>query len=316
MEIYQIMIDLQLGTGLEISKSSFVKETDETTFEQDVLTASMKLPVIVAFWGMQNPVCQQINSTLEKQVSTTNGKISLVKINIDNNAALAQAMQLETVPTIYVFFQGKPIDGFTGSKTEEEIAAFVDKINKLYGKGNEVSDSSAMSADEIKKIMTEADDFFQKEDYDEAMSNYNIVLEANNKNMDSLGGIGWCLLAHGDTESVREMLANLNAAQLKNSRLKGLKFVLSMEDKAKELAGMKELESKEDLQSLFDLSIHYLATGKFEKSTETLISILRKDRNWEDKKAHNFLLEIFEAFGEIHPLTSSGRRKLSSILFS
>jgi len=308
------MINLSLDTEAGVSKASFIKEIGEDRFEQEVLTASMKLPVIVSFVTAKNPLCEEILATLEKSVSSFNGKIILLKIDINKNPALAQAMQLETVPTIYGFFQGKPVDGFAGKKTAAEVSSFVEKINKLYAGDDD--DNSSMSVEELKKTLDEADVFFQENNYDEAMVDYNIVLEADSKNMEALGGIGWCLISGGDKESVKEMLGNLTAAELKNPRLKGLSFILSMEEKSAELEGIDILEEKEDAQSLFDLSICYLVESRFKDVIDALIDIIKQDKNWEDKKANKFLLEIFEAFGEFHPLTSYGRRKLSAILFS
>ena len=310
------MLDLQLGANRATSAVSFIKETDENNFEKDVLVASLQVPVIAYFWSVQSPLCQSLGAVIEKAVTAAAGSLRLVKVNIDRNMVLAQALQIETVPTVYVFFQGKPVDGFAGNKSAADTEAFIAKIIKAYGAPDTAADAKAMSSEEIKKLIGTADEFFQESKYDEAMADYSAVLEADSENMDALGGIGWCLLSQGDQDSVKEMLVNLSALQLKNPRLKGLQFMLTEAENSRALPAFEETAAKKDPQSCFDSARHYLAAGKFEQAVDTLIAIISKNREWEDRKAHKFLLEVFEALGEFHPLTSSGRRKLSAVLFS
>jgi putative thioredoxin len=194
-----------------------------------------------------------------------------------------QALRVQSVPTVYVFFQGKPVDGFAGSKPEAELRVMVEGLKKLSGGG--ANDDTAAIAEHVKKIMTEADGFFKQDSFNEAMERYSGALELDPNNMDALGGIGWCLLSQGDAESVREMLGQLTPEQLKAPRLQGLQYILSLGDEAK------------DIPALID----------------RLVAEVKKNRAGE---AREKLLKLFEALGNAHPLTAPGRRKLSTVLFS
>lgn len=313
------MIDLQLGTVSNTS-SSFIKDTDEIHFEQDVLAASMTQPVIVDFWAPWCMPCKQMMPMLEKAVTEAGGAVRMVKVNIDKNPGLAQALRVQSVPTVYAFFQAKPVDGFAGAKPESELRTFVEKLKKIAG-ALSPEEGGGLTAEEIKKLMGEADAFFQKSQYDMAMEKYSIALDAAPDNMEALGGIGWCLLSQGDADSVRDMLTHLTPEQLKSPRLQGLQFMLGLAGRTAGLESQDMLEKKvktapRDLQAQFDLALHYLASGRMEEGMDALTAVIRQDREWQEQKARKFLLEIFEALGNAHPLTLSGRRKLSAVLFS
>jgi putative thioredoxin len=317
------MMDLQLGIPSKTSATGFIKDTDELKFEQDVLTASMTHPVIVDFWAPWCAPCKQMMPALEKVVGEAAGAVLMVKVNIDQSPELAQALRIQSVPTVYAFFQGKPVDGFAGARSESDLRAFVVKLKALTGSAPAAAPENitALSAEQIKKIIGDAGQFFQQGKYEEAMGLYGGLLDADAENMDALAGIGWCLVAAGDMPGMREMLTQLAPEQLKSPRMKGLQFIAALETQAASLQDVSVLEQKllekpDNLQALFDLATQYLAAGQLEKGIETLISLIRKNRDWHDKKARILLLEIFEALGNAHPLTLSGRRKLSTVLFS
>lgn len=280
------MIDLQLGTQPKpAATASFIKDSDEATFEQDALAASLQKPVIVQFWATGSALCKPLMATLEKLVSEAGGAVALVKVNVSKSPGLAQALRIQSVPTVYVFYQGKPVDGFAGSKPEAELKLMVNELKKLGGTaGSEELDKAAM-AEQVKKLMTEADEFFRQSNLDAAMERYSGAMELDPENMDALGGIGWCLLGHGDADSVRDMLSQVLPEQLKAPRLKGLQYIIGLGDDAKDISGL----------------------------IDRLVADVKKDR---EGQARAKLLEIFEALGNAHPLTLPGRRKLSAVLFS
>jgi len=275
------MIDL-IGTQPKPSTASFIKDTDETHFEQDALQASMTKPVIVQFWSPGSASCKPLMAMLEKLVTEAAGAVLLAKVNINKSPGLVQALRIQSVPTVYIFYQGKPVDGFAGTKPEAELRALVDGLKKLSGGA---PDDKAAIAEHVKKFMTEADQFFKEDKFNEAMERYSGVLELDPDNMEALGGIGWCLLSQGDAESVREMLGQLAPEQLKAPRLQGLQYIISLGDGAKDIPGL----------------------------IDRLVAEVKKNREGEAKAK---LLALFEALGNAHPLTIPGRRKLSTVLFS
>lgn len=278
------MIDLQLNAQPKTPATAFIRDTDEMRFEQDVLVPSMTKPVIVDFWTARSAPCRQMMPLLEKAVNAADGAVLMVRVDVDRNPQLAQALRIQTVPTVYAFFQGKPMDGFVGPKSEIELRGFVDNLKKLSGAAPAEADAAA-TAEQIKKFMAEADKFFQEGKLEEAMARYGAVLDMDTNNMDALGGIGWCLLSQGDAESVREMLSQLTPEQSKSPRLQGLQFILGLGDEAN------------NIEALID----------------RLVAEVKKNREGPAKAQ---LLEIFGALGNAHPLTLPGRRKLSAVLFS
>ncbi len=310
------MIDLNLNTQPKPSPASFIKDTDELNFEQDVLQASMERPVIALFYSPASAICKQMAAALEKLASAA---VLLARVDITRNPGLAQALRLEAVPTVYVFHQGRPIDGFTGAKTDAELKSMVDDLKKFGGAPEEM-DKAAL-AEQTKKIRDEADAFFGQGNLDAAMERYATALETDPSDMEALAGIGWCLLGQGDVAAVREMLTGLSPEQLETPRLKGLKNLMALEDNVKDIDDAlaladRMMKNPKDLQARYDLAQRHLAAGQLEKGIDTLIGIIRLDREWQEQKARKLLLEVFESLGNAHPLTSSGRRKLSSVLFS
>ncbi|MFH1158654.1 MAG: tetratricopeptide repeat protein [Pseudomonadota bacterium] len=312
------MIDMQSGAA----SRPFIKDTDELKFEQDVLAESMSRPVVVCFWSTRSAPCKQMMPVFEKGVGETGGTVAMVRVDIDRNRELAQMMHIQSVPAVYAFHQGKPVDGFAGVRTEADLRIFVDKLAKLAAAAASPDEAVKLqTAGQVRKLMEEGDQFFQKGSLNEAMERYGCVLEADASNAEAMGGIGWSLLSQGEAASVREMLAEMTPEQMKSPRLQGLRFILSLEEQAAGLEDIPTLENKilekpKDLQAHYDLALRTLAAGQVEKGVDTLIALIRINRDWEEMKARKLLLEIFEALGPTHPLTVPGRRKLSAILFS
>jgi putative thioredoxin len=275
------MIDLQLGLKPQPA-ASFVKDTDEAHFERDVMHASMSVPVIVQFRAAGSALCLQISPILEKLVAAAGGAVQLVRVDVGRSPGLAQALRIQAVPTVYVFFQGRPVDGFTGSKSEAELKTLIEGLQKLSGAPQ---GAPAIDMEQVKKLIAEADGFFREGKLEAAMERYGAALDLAPEEAEPLAGIGWCLLSQGDAESVREMFSQVPAAQLETPRFKGLKYILSLGDEAN------------NIEALID----------------RLVAAVKKNREGAERAK---LLEVFEALGPAHPLTAPGRRKLSTVLFS
>lgn len=309
---------LELGAGQAKTGSEYIRDADTGNFEEAVLQASLKKPVIVDFWAPWCGPCKQMMPHIEKAVANANGAVSLVKINVDKYPELAEVFRVQSVPTVYAFFQGQPVDGFMGAKSETELKAFIDKLVKLSGAAAP-QQPETVDAEAIAKLMADAAGFFKEDKYTDAMAAYSTVLDADEKNMEALAGIGWCFVAQKDVESLAEFVSQMTPEQKSYPRIKGLEFLLSAAKdapgSADDLQGKIE-KSPKDFQARYDLALHKIAACDLEAAIDTLVELIRRDREWQDQKARKLLVELFDALGNAHPLTSPGRRKLSTVLFS
>jgi putative thioredoxin len=315
------MLDLTtLGAAkTDSAGSAYIRDTHTQAFEQDVLTLSMRVPVIVDFWATWCGPCKQLMPVLEKTVTEAAGKVHMVKVDIDKNPELAQIFRVQSVPMVYAFWQGQPVEGFMGGKPESEIRAFVQKLAALAGPA--ANDEDGAAPIDVTADMKRADDFFAAGSYTDAMATYSIVLDIVPDNMDAMAGIGWCFVAEKSPEGISELLSQLDAEQLKHPRIQGLSFLLAQAEDASALADAETLAAQiakepKNHAARFDLARVQIAGCDIEAAIETLIDLTRHDREWQNQKARKLLLALFDAMGNAHPQTAQGRRKLSAVLFS
>ncbi len=299
--------------------SAFIRDADPGNFEEAVIAASMKNPVLVDFWAPWCGPCKQMMPAIEKVVNEQAGAVSLVKINVEKYPELAELFRVQSVPMVYAFYQGQPVDGFTGAKPEKDLRVFIDKLVKAHGGPKE--EASGPDPMLVAKIMAAAHKHFREGQYTDAMAQYSTALDYDEKNMEALAGIGWCFVAEKDLESLTAFVGEMTPEQKTYSRIKGLDMLLQKRAEAEALPAIDALQTKleknpKDAQSRYDLALHHLAALDIEAAIDDIVELTRRDREWQEQKARKLLLELFDALGNDHPLTSQGRRRLSTVLFS
>ena len=286
-----------------------IKDVDVETFMTDVVEASMKNPVIVDFWATWCGPCKQLTPVLESVVSAARGVVRLAKVDIDRNPEIAQQMRIQSVPAVYAFFQGRPVDGFVGAQPESQIKAFVDRLVKLAGEAG---------GDPIADAVAQAQAAFDGGDFATAAAIYQQIVEADPENADAIAGLGRCLLALNRAADAQALVDGLPEEFKKAEPIVGL--IAALEFAGEGAGDVAQLRAQvaanaDDHQSRHDLALALFTIGEREGAIDALVEIVKRDREWNEDGARKRLLKMFEAMGPTDPLTISGRRKLSSVMF-
>ncbi len=286
-----------------------IKDSDTKSFMEDVIQVSREVPVIVDFWAPWCEPCKQLTPVLEKVVLAAEGAVRLVKINIDENQALAQQLRIQSIPMVYAFKNGQPADGFQGALPESQIKAFVERLAGPIGPGpTEMGIEQAKEALNAGEVDLAADIFQQ-------------VLAEEPGNVDAIAGAARAEIARGRAQAAREMLDAVPKEHVNHVEIAGAKAALSLAEEAGTLPDpaelVKRLEADEnDHAARLDLATAMFLRGQTEEAMSQLLQVVKADREWQDQAARKQLVKFFEALGPTHPATVAGRRQLSAVLFS
>lgn len=294
--------------------SDVIKDSDTQRFAVDVLDASMQQPVIVDFWAPWCGPCKQLMPVLEAAVQAAGGQVLLAKVNIDENPELAQALRVQSVPTVYAFFGGQPVNAFAGMRPPSEIKAFIDQLVRMARQGQP-------DALDIPQVLAQAAQALAAGDAGTAQGLYMAILEQDEGNVQAYTGLVRTLIAAGARDDARHMIENAPEAIAKDAQFAAARTALALAESAP-AGSLAALQAASDAdpashQARFDLAGALFAAGRKGEAIDALIEILRRGgREWEDEKARKELLKFFDALGPSDPETLAGRRKLSAVLFS
>jgi putative thioredoxin len=298
-----------LQTGETAATPSVVKDTTTQTFVKDVIEESKRQPVLVDFWAEWCGPCKQLGPVLEKVVRAAKGKVKLVKMDIDKHPSIPGQLGIQSIPAVFAFVNGQPVDGFLGALPESQVTAFIERVTKDRIGGEE------------KDLLKSADEALAKGDAAGAAELYAQVLAQDSGNVAALAGLARAYVRTGAIEQAKQTLAMVPEAKHNDPAVAAARAALEIAEQAKSVGPISELEQKvaadpRDNQARFDLALALSGKGRRQEAVDNLIEIVKRDRKWNDDGARKQLVQFFEAWGPTDEATINGRKRLSSVLFA
>lgn len=296
--------------GAPAPAGDLIKETTTADFKADVIDESRRQPVLVDFWAPWCGPCKQLTPVLEKAVREVGGKVKLVKMNIDEHPAVAGQLGVQSIPAVFAFKDGQPVDGFMGAVPESQVKEFITRLGNSAGGNDEIAEALAAAAEAREAGDTQM-----------AAQVYSAILQRDPDNVDALAGLADMLFEAGQKERAEEVLARVPEAKKEAAAVAAVRAKMALAAQVAELGDSAELERRlaadpNDHQARFDLALIQNAQGERAAAAESLLTIIRTDRGWNDEAARTQLLKFFDAWGASDAATLAARRKLSSLLFS
>ena len=286
-------------------------DVDMNNFMADVVEGSSMQPVIVQFWAPWCGPCKQLGPVLEKVVAAANGKVKMVRVNIDDNQQIAQQLRVQSVPTVYAFVDGQPVDGFSGAQPESALTQFIEKISALGGDGADIATMLEAGSAAV-----------EKQDFASAMQIFQQVMEADPESAAALAGLVRCLAGMKDHQAAREIVDQLDDEFRENPAMQAAITALELAERVAESAGDLDEAlaavnaNPNNLQARQDLAMALFASGDNAGAMAQLLESIRIDRGWNGEAARLQLLEFFKTLGAANPDVMTARRHLSTLLFA
>jgi putative thioredoxin len=293
--------------GAGTPDADLIKNSTTADFMRDVVDASMTVPVLVDFWAPWCGPCKQLTPILEKAVRAAKGAVRLVKLNIDDHPEVPGQMGVQSVPAVFAFQDGKPVDGFMGALPESRVNAFITRLigeNADSGAGIEAAEA-ALTAGDVNL----------------AAQTFGELLQNDAENAQAAAGLAKCYIKTGDLARAEQTLALVPPAKAESAPVASAKAALELARKAEETGDVEELRAKlaadpSDPQTRFDLALALNAGGDRQGALDELLTLVKENRTWNGDAARKQLVQLFDAWGPAEPATSAGRQRLSSLLFA
>ena len=301
------MLELNQSNSEEI----LIKDVSEDTFMDDVIEASKSSPIVVDFWAPWCGPCKTLGPALEAEVKATNGKIKMVKIDIDQNQNLANQMRIQSIPAVFAFVDGQPIDGFMGAKAPSELKVFIEKLlEKVTDDEGDLSEAIAV-----------ADEMLESEEFDDAAETFEAILGEDPNSSLAFVGLFKSKMGAKKLDDAKKMLEEIPDTLKNKSEILALQAQIELKNQAEgiaELSDLRKLLSTDvnNHQVRFDLALALFTKGETSEAIQELLVIFRVDQEWNDDAARQQLFKFFDILGGEDPITLSGRRQLASMLFA
>ena len=299
----------ELNLAAAPAAGDLIKDGSDATFMADVIEASKEVPVIVDFWAQWCGPCKQLGPVLEEAVKAAKGAVKLVKIDVDRNQMVAGQLRVQSIPAVYAFSGGQPVDGFMGALPASQVQAFVKKLIDMAG------------GDGLDEALDQADEMLESGAAADAAEIFAAVLAEDPANPRALGGMARAELAAGNLERAKQMLEMAPPEIANDAAVVAARSAIELAEQTAETGEEAELKARleanaNDHQARYDLALALLAKKDRDGAVEELLELFRRDREWNEAAAKTQLFKMFDSFGPKDPLTLKGRRRLSSMIFA